>query len=337
MNAKSRETIRDRKAFFTFFQLVAPVHTSFYMVSVVDVVLNRFASFEAEMWLPPFQKFASLSGFDCHPLHDWVKENHYVTPVAAVVAYVLLIFIVLPLCRWKAATVVPSWMRHLFAAWNLLLSLFSCYGLYVCLPFVWRMVTERSFRYAICSDHMMLGGQSGDDHVACYGQVGYMMTLFMFSKFPELLDTVFLVLMRKNVLFLHWYHHITVLLYSWFAYQSATPSAVLFGTMNYAVHSVMYFYFFASQYTHAFAFMRQPITSMQLLQMVVGVGVTVTAYVFDGDAKGCSRTYRESGFFTFCLVLYGSYMLLFAKLYYDTYIGGSRQRRNLKRDAKKTN
>lgn len=184
----------------------------------------------------------------------------------------------------------------------------------------------------------MLGRVAGDVDAACYGPVGYMMTLFMFSKFPELLDTVFLVLMHKEVLFLHWYHHVTVLLYSWFAYASATPSAVVFGTMNYAVHTVMYFYFFASQYTSVFRFMRKPITSMQLGQMLAGVSLTVLAYWYtryggeqlgeEGETSSgspsCSETYDKSGFFVYCLMLYGSYTLLFAKLYIDTYIKKSR-------------
>lgn len=290
------------------------------------------------VWIPNPSAFSSLAEFDCHSVHEWVKSNHYMTPTAAVLYYILLVFLVIPLLRWKTRERVPLFMKHVFALWNLLLSLFSCYGLYVCAPFVWRMITEKGLHYATCSDHMMLGGVAGDDHVACYGPVGYMMTLFMLSKFPELLDTVFLVMMHKDVLFLHWYHHITVLLYSWFAYHSATPSAVMFGTMNYAVHSVMYFYFFASNYTKALQFLRKPITSIQLLQMVAGVTITALAYTYsyygdgNGVGGGCSSTYVTSGFFTFCFVLYGSYMVLFAKLYYDSYLS-TKSRRSAKAKA----
>lgn len=40
---------------------------------------------------------------------------------------------------------------------------------------------------------------------------------------PELVDTLFIVLRKKPLIFLHWYHHITVLLFCWHAF--ATLSA----------------------------------------------------------------------------------------------------------------
>ena len=52
------------------------------------------------------------------------------------------------------------------------------------------------------------------------GPTGLWVGLFIFSKFPELLDTAFLVLQKKRVIFLHWFHHTTVLLYCWHAYHN---------------------------------------------------------------------------------------------------------------------
>ena len=65
------------------------------------------------------------------------------------------------------------------------------------------------------------------------GPVGLWVGLFIFSKIPELLDTAFLVLQQKRVIFLHWFHHCTVMLYCWHAYHNKVAPGLWFATMNY--------------------------------------------------------------------------------------------------------
>jgi hypothetical protein len=72
------------------------------------------------------------------------------------------------------------------------------------------------------------------------------MTLFIYSKIPELLDTIFMVMRGKPVIFLHWFHHVTVLMYCWHSFHVMIGPGVWFAAMNYSVHSVMYFYFFCT-------------------------------------------------------------------------------------------
>ena len=64
------------------------------------------------------------------------------------------------------------------------------------------------------------------------------------TKFPELLDTVFLVLQKRGVIFLHWFHHATVLLYCWHAFQFAVATALWYVSMNLCMHSLRYLYYF---------------------------------------------------------------------------------------------
>merc|ERR1711936_480758 len=69
--------------------------------------------------------------------------------------------------------------------------------------------------------------------------------LFVLSKLPELGDTVFIVLRKQKLIFLHWYHHVTVLVYCWYSFLKAIRLGV----------------------PRCVAML---ITSLQLLQMVVG-------------------------------------------------------------------
>jgi elongation of very long chain fatty acids protein 6 len=72
---------------------------------------------------------------------------------------------------------------------------------------------------------------------------GFWTLAFVLSKVPELGDTVFIVLRKQPLIFLHWYHHVTVLIYSWYSYSEYTAAARWFVVMNYIVHSVMYSYY----------------------------------------------------------------------------------------------
>ena len=40
----------------------------------------------------------------------------------------------------------------------------------------------------------------------------------MLSKVPETIDTLFIVLRRQPLIFLHWYHHASVLVYCFYRY-----------------------------------------------------------------------------------------------------------------------
>jgi hypothetical protein len=40
--------------------------------------------------------------------------------------------------------------------------------------------------------------------------------LFIISKVPETIDTLFIVLRRQQLIFLHWYHHASVLVYCFY-------------------------------------------------------------------------------------------------------------------------
>ena len=68
--------------------------------------------------------------------------------------------------------------------------------------------------------------------------------LFVLSKVVEFGDTAFIVLRKSPLPFLHWYHHITVCIYTWYAITTVpSPLSAWFSGMNLTVHSFMYTYY----------------------------------------------------------------------------------------------
>ncbi len=78
---------------------------------------------------------------------------------------------------------------------------------------------------------------------------GFWTEMFLWSKAVELIDTAFLVLRKRPIIFLHWYHHVTVMMYTWHACKEHAASGRWFISMNYTVHALMYTYY-ASRYIY---------------------------------------------------------------------------------------
>ena len=108
-----------------------------------------------------------------------------------------------------------------------------------------------------------------------YGLGAWVLTmLFIFSKIPELL-TMQHCIGKKKLIFLHWHHHVTVLLYCWHSYGTRNAAGLWF--MNFTVHAIMYFYYFLTGlgYRPKWAFF---VTIIQISQMFVGVMVCFTFF-----------------------------------------------------------
>ena len=150
------------------------------------------------------------------------------------------------------------------------------------------------------------------------------MGLFIYSKIPELLDTAFLTFQKKPVIFLHWFHHVTVLLYCWHAYHHQVSSGLWFASMNYCVHSIMYFYYFIMIFPSpktvrkAAQAVAPLITTIQILQMVGGIIVTATgAYQSIYNPHVCKINAAN---YKMGLAMYGSYFALFVALFADKFL-----------------
>mmetsp|Transcript_3406 Transcript_3406/g.6705 ORF Transcript_3406/g.6705 Transcript_3406/m.6705 type:complete len:284 (-) Transcript_3406:646-1497(-) len=141
--------------------------------------------------------------------------------------------------------------------------------------------------------------------------------VFALSKFIELGDTVLLVMRKKPVIFLHWYHHITVLAYTWMAVYVRSDPGWIHGGVNALVHSFMYYYYWRAAVKKAPSWGRY-LTLFQTTQMIVGITVVGIFFTYNYFGKPCTCDQMEANVVS-SVVMYASYFVLFAQLYMKKY------------------
>lgn len=250
--------------------------------------------------LKPLYPFEWENHFDGSPLSMYMRE-YYEIPIICSVVYLVGIFsgrLIMKL--FPAMNLTP-----LLFLWNLGLSVFSTIGVVRTVPHLLLTIRERGMYTSICAP---VGETFGG------GAVGLWSFLFIISKIPELVDTVFIVLRKKPLVLLHWYHHFTVLLYVWQSYATQSSAGIYFIAMNYTVHSIMYFYYALAAVRMWPSFIpRYTITLLQLFQMVLGIWICVKIYEYKNAGVPCSTSdvSFQSG-----VVMYFSYFLLFLQILY---------------------
>ena len=152
------------------------------------------------------------------------------------------------------------------------------------------------------------------------GPIRHAMLIYWISKFIELMDTVYMVLRhkRRQISFLHIWHHSTITLLADWAYtRSCWPAIVPIVALNSAVHVVMYgYYFLTALYPlHDFTWKKR-ITQMQIGQFLIAIVHGVYGYAYRG----------------FCIysVMYGVGMItLFSNFYYRAFLRPRKMSRNV--------
>jgi elongation of very long chain fatty acids protein 6 len=151
------------------------------------------------------------------------------------------------------------------------------------------------------------------------GSVGLWSYLFGMSKLPELIDTLFVVLRKQKLSFLHWYHHMTVFCYCWYSYGSLNGYTRVFAVLNYFVHALMYTYYAIriQGIVKIPLIVSIAITSLQIIQMIIGVAVTIYMYFIVRNGVPCHAEYTNV---SVALAMYLSYAILFIHFFYVNYV-----------------
>jgi len=247
----------------------------------------------------------SHPGFEITEGHKWFVENWSLSFYISAV-YVVLIFSVQ---RWMTKRPRFELTLPLFV-WNLALSAFSIIGSWRALHYGIPLLEERGFTNAICDNSFF-------DRTS---ETSLWTFLYAVSKVPELGDTAFIVLRKQPLMFLHWYHHITVMLYSWYSYSTLTSSSGLFGGANMIIHAWMYTYYAVKSLK-----VRIPravsmfITILQLSQMALGCSANFVAYQQLRRGAPCDIKIDN---IVYSFLMYFSYLCLFAHFFYRAYMTG---------------
>lgn len=206
--------------------------------------------------------------------------------------------------------------------WSLSLALFSVLGARVTGVRLIPHLLNNGVESSICTD------------VIIRGREGLWAFLFCFFKLPELVDTYFIILRKQKLIFLHWYHHVTVFIYSWYYFARQLPSTQWFVVLNYIVHSVMYSYYAvrASGRLRPPIWVNMIITALQLLQMVFGVSINAFIYHKMQDSSWWCDGQVETTYFHvyWSFAMYFSYFVLFLHFFWSNYFTKSSRAKTAK-------
>jgi hypothetical protein len=235
----------------------------------------------------------------------WTRTSRIFANAAIIasVTYVILVFGGARLMKNRK----PFDLKAPLAIWNLILSVFSIIGTIRLIPHLVYGLAINDSSYFFCRQAYAAYGA---------GAPGLWVNLFIWSKYFELIDTAFLVLRKKPVSFLHWFHHATVLMYCWDASQYQMPTGIFFATFNYLVHAIMYTYYFIAAVT------KPPkwgmfVTVLQIVQMFAGMFVTAYHYYLKSTVPNCDGSYHN---LAAAFVMYTAYNALFVQFFVGRYL-----------------
>ena len=192
---------------------------------------------------------------------------------------------------------LPYNIKNLLFCWNIIASLLSGYGAYYVIKMLYYNVMRMGINKQVC------------DITQYNSYVGLIIFIFNVTKMLEWIDTLFLIFMKKKLIFLHWYHHIITMLYCWHStiYScSVDATGTWFAGMNLFVHFIMYGYYgltsIGIRLANSFL-----ITFLQFIQMVVGIFIIYKGYTI------CNWQNNFYGYL-FAFVMYASYAFMFFQI-----------------------
>ncbi|KAG0370619.1 fatty acid elongase [Gamsiella multidivaricata] len=143
-------------------------------------------------------------------------------------------------------------------------------------------------------------------------------------KYWELADTVFLVLKKKPLEFLHYFHHSMTMILCFVQLGGHTSVSWVPIVLNLTVHVLMYYYYMRSA-AGVRIWWKQYLTTLQIVQFVLDLGFiyfcsyTYFAFTYYPAFPNAGKCAGTEGAALFGCGLLSSYLLLFINFYRLTY------------------
>uniref|UniRef100_A0A7E4ZZC9 Elongation of very long chain fatty acids protein n=1 Tax=Panagrellus redivivus TaxID=6233 RepID=A0A7E4ZZC9_PANRE len=234
------------------------------------------------------------------------------------IAYIFVIFGIQNYMKDRA----PLDIRLPLRLWNLWLAVFSIAGSYVTTTALFTEIRTEGLASSYCYAGNFFQGTPG-----------LWTFLFCMSKVAELGDTIFIVLRKRPLMFLHWYHHVATLNYGMLTYADGTAYNTWIIWLNFSVHAIMYsYYFLAACKIRVPAAVAQSITFLQISQFIITHAVLFHVLYLVATGTPC---HMHGLTYTYCLLMEISYVYLFGLFFYQSYIQGGGKKYQREQAAKK--
>ncbi|XP_056306481.1 elongation of very long chain fatty acids protein 2 [Danio aesculapii] len=241
----------------------------------------------------------SLFGERDTRVRGWLLLDSYTPTFLLTITYLLAIYLGTKYMRNRPAYS----LKNVLLLYNFSVTVLSFYMLVELISAVW-------------SAGYRLQCQALDEVGEADIRVAKVLWWYYFSKLIEFLDTIFIVLRKKNsqISFLHVYHHASMFNIWWCVLNWIPCGQSFFGpTLNSFIHVLMYSYYGLATIPsmHKYLWWKRYLTQAQLVQFVLTITHTVSAWVVPcGFPLGCLK------FQTFYMC---TLVILFVNFYIQTY------------------
>ncbi|KAI1280447.1 putative fatty acid elongation protein 3 [Halotydeus destructor] len=245
-----------------------------------------------------FYIFPVERNYDACYWTQWMTKFYDNWCLSVLTAYIVVVFALKTLMRDRK----PFELRGPLITWNLALAIFSVLGSIGVGAELFSLLFNEGLDATVCSPNYR------------FNSAGFWQFMFALSKMAEFVDSVFIVLRKKPLIFLHYYHHVETCWYTMFQFTRLVPLARWCTFINLAVHSVMYSYYAIR--AMGFRVPRQvamAITTLQCAQMYLCLYLISRAVYLQ-----CEQNYAALAFGSLQYLIYAG---LFTNYFIQSYFG----------------